>query len=127
MQGYKGERRKAERSSMRNQFDGKLLTLNGDSLWALLERHQRETFYTAKNLPFTYVIRGGEMFVDRRSKSITKATILKAYARVLEDHERVICGPKKLNCFGAPYVWAIFRELGVVTPRPAKTKKAEMP
>ena len=71
--------------------------------------------------------RGGEMFVDRRSKSITKATILKAYARVLEDHERVICGPKKLNCFGAPYVWAIFRELGVVTPRPAKAKKAEMP
>ena len=95
---------------MRNQFDGKLLTLNGDSLWALLERHQRETFYTAKNLPFTYVIRGGEMFVDRRSKSITKATFEKALERVQEAPEQVT-GPKSLNVFGAPYIFALLRGL----------------
>ena len=101
--------------------------LSSEEFWNRLVSCQEQTFYTEKKLPFTYQIRGGEMFVDRRSKSITKATILKAYARGLEDHERVICGPKKLNCFGTPYVWAIFRELGVVTPRPAKAKKAEMP
>ena len=40
-------------------------------VWALLEQHQGEQFYTAKCLPFCYIIRGGELFVDRRSKSIT--------------------------------------------------------
>ena len=25
-----------------------------------------------------------------------------------------IIGPKSLNCFGAPYVWAVFKALGVV-------------
>ena len=91
-----------------------------ESVWQLLTEHQSETFYTMKKLPFTYVVKGGELFVDRRSKSITKATILKAYERVLEDREHVIRGPKKLNCFGAPYVWAVFRELGVVTPQKAE-------
>ena len=45
-----------------------------DTLWKLLEEHQNETFYTMKKLPFTYTVKGGELFVDRRSKSITKAT-----------------------------------------------------
>lgn len=94
--------------------------LSSEEFWNRLASCQDQTFYTEKKLPFTYQIRGGEMFVDRRSKSITKATILKAYERVLEDREHVIRGPKKLNCFGAPYVWAVFRELGVVTPQKAE-------
>ena len=28
-------------------------------VWALLEQHQGEQFYTAKCLPFCYIIRGG--------------------------------------------------------------------
>lgn len=84
-----------------------------EELWSAIIAHQKEMFYTAKKLPFTYEIRGGEMFVDRRSKSITKATILKAYQRIQEDAEHLIQGPKKLNCFGAPYVWAVFRALRV--------------
>ena len=40
-----------------------------DFVWPLLQQHQGKTFYTAKGLPFTYTIRGGELFVDRRSKS----------------------------------------------------------
>ena len=50
---------------MGRQLDEAILSLSGDELWELLERHQGETFYTAKSLPFTYEIRGGEMFVDR--------------------------------------------------------------
>lgn len=84
-----------------------------EQLWQEIVARQGETFHTAKHLPFTYEIRGGEMFVDRRSKSITKATILKAYQRILEDTENLIRGPKKLNCFGAPYVWSVFLALGV--------------
>lgn len=92
-------------------------------LWELLVSRQGQEFHTAKNLAFTYTIRGGEMFVDRRSKSITRATIAKAYQRVQEDSEHIIQGPKALNCFGAPYVWALFAALGIVQPAERKRKK----
>ena len=91
---------------MGRQLDEAILSLSGDELWELLERHQGETFYTAKRLPFTYEIRGGEMFVDRRSKSITKATFERALERVKEEREKVT-GPKSLNVFGAPYIYAL--------------------
>ena len=42
------------------------MTKDIDFVWPLLQQHQGETFYTAKGLPFTYTIRGGELFVDRR-------------------------------------------------------------
>ncbi len=80
--------------------------------WGELEKHQGETFYTAKKLPFTYTIRGGELFVDRRSKSITRATFEKAVEKVKNDVAHTITGPKSLCCFGAPYVWALMLALG---------------
>lgn len=49
-----------------------------DAVWALLLQHQQEVFHTAKGLPFTYTIRGGELFVDRRQKSITVSTVANA-------------------------------------------------
>ena len=81
-----------------------------DMLWEELEGRQEQLFYTAKNLPFTYEIRGGEMFVDRRSKSITKATFQKALEKIRQNPEE-ITGPKSLNVFGAPYIMAILRGL----------------
>ncbi|MEH2956675.1 hypothetical protein [Candidatus Merdisoma sp. JLR.KK006] len=95
---------------MGSQLDKVIMSLSGDDLWKMLERHQRKTFYTAKNLPFTYEIRGGEMFVDRRSKSITKATFCRALERIKEAPEK-ITGPKSLNVFGAPYIFALLRSL----------------
>ena len=84
-----------------------------DDLWALLNEHQGETFYTIKKLPFTYVVKGGELFVDRRSKSITKATFEQALNKLKENPQQ-ITGPKSLNVFGAPYVWAIFKAFNIV-------------
>ena len=49
-----------------------------EQLRQLLETHQGETFYTAKGLPFHYTVRGGELFVDRRAKSITVSTVASA-------------------------------------------------
>lgn len=80
-------------------------------LWAELEGRQGETFYTAKKLPFTYTIKGGEMFVDRRLKSITRATFENAVRKLENDSEHKITGPKSLCCFGAPYVWALLQAL----------------
>ena len=75
------------------------------ALWDELVRHQGETFTTAKGLPFTYIIRGNEIFVDRREKSITRATVRQAYRRVREGG---VTGPKSLGVFGGSYLYSLF-------------------
>ena len=84
-----------------------------DTLWQMLIDHQNETFYTMKKLPFCYQVKGGEIFVDSRSKSITKATFEQALNK-LNTNPGKITGPKSLNVFGAPYVWAILKTFSVV-------------
>ncbi len=91
---------------------GEIMQMDCEELWELMIRHQGETFYTVKGLPFHYEIRGGELFVDRRGKSITRATVLKAYSSVQADPQG-ITGPKALNVFGAPYIWAILKKFGI--------------
>ena len=80
-----------------------------DFLWQQLSDHQNETFYTVKKLPFSYSIKGGELFVDRRTKSITKATFQQALDRLEK-----VTGPKSLNVFGAPYIWALLKAFEIV-------------
>lgn len=81
-----------------------------DSLWLHICERQGEVFYTKKGLPFTYYIKGGELFASRRERSITRSTFEAAYKKIMETPEKMI-GPKKLNVYGAPYVWAILAEL----------------
>ncbi|MBQ8185019.1 MAG: hypothetical protein IJ036_04445 [Lachnospiraceae bacterium] len=87
-----------------------IATLTIDELWQLLQEYQGKTFYTAKGLPFEYVIRGGEMFVSRKDKSITKASFAKALQR-LAKNPTAITGPKALNVFGASYIFSLFKSL----------------
>ncbi len=77
-----------------------------EELWPSISARQGETFYTKKGLPFTYYIKGGELFCSRRERSITKSTFEAAYVKIQESAGK-ISGPKKLNVYGAPYVWAI--------------------
>ena len=93
---------------------GRIPAVKQETLWEEIVRRQGETFYTAKGLPFTYQIRGGEFFTERKKKSITRATFEKAYQKIADDTEGRIIGPKTLNCFGGPYIWALFVELGIV-------------
>jgi len=85
-------------------------------LWDALLLYQDKPFSTAKNLEFTYVIKGCEMFVSRKDKSITKATVLVAFHKAMELQRggKGISGPKKLGTFGASYLFPIFVELGVI-------------
>ena len=92
--------------------------ITSENLWEIIIAHQGETFYTAKGLRFTYTIKGGEFFTDRKKKSITKATFEKAFLKIQEDTSHKITGPKALNVFGAPYVFAMFRQLGVIEDMP---------
>ncbi|MDO4338587.1 MAG: hypothetical protein Q4C91_10965 [Eubacteriales bacterium] len=85
-------------------------------LWEVLLETQHRPFQTVKKLEFTYTIRGNEMFVDRKDKSITRATIeltLKNALKLQMAGEKVT-GPKKLGTFGASYLWPVFMELGII-------------
>ncbi len=84
-----------------------------DEVWEMIRQHQEEEILTAKGLPFTYTMKGGELFISRRTKTITRSTFEAAWKKVL-DSPREITGPKKLNVFGAPYLWAIFKRLELV-------------
>ena len=109
-----------ERKQKCEEFSANLSTLTGQptkeqeaALWKLLLYLQGCVFLTAKGLKFTYKIKGGEMFVNRKSKSITQATVLMAFRKALELGGAV-SGPKKLGTFGASYLYPIFVRLGVI-------------
>ena len=97
-----------------------------DAVWALLQQHQQEVFHTAKGLPFTYTIRGGELFVDRRQKSITVSTVANALGKIsaLEEAGIEISGPKKLGFYGASYLYPVLLTLGVIAaPAPGEAEQ----
>ena len=50
-----------------------MASYTNDEVWEMFTHHQNEEFFTAKGLPFSYTIKGGEMFISRRSKSITRS------------------------------------------------------
>jgi hypothetical protein len=90
-----------------------MTSYTNNEFWEMLTRHQNEEFFTAKGLPFSYTVKGGEIFISRRSKSITRSTFDAAYKKVKENPE-LITGPKKLGVFGAPYLWALFRKFELI-------------
>ena len=92
------------------------MTKTIEAIWQLLQQHQGETFHTAKGLPFT----GGELFVNRRRKSITVSTVRRALEKItlLEAAGEVITGPKKIGCYGASYLYPVLLALDVLE-RPA--------
>ena len=84
-------------------------------LWQQLQQLQSYTFHTTRGLEFTYHITGNELFIDRREKSITRSTVNMAYKRAVElmRMEGKVSGPKKLQVFGASYLYPVFLEMGV--------------
>ena len=87
-------------------------------LWQELIRLQGEAFRTARGLEFTYEIRGNELFVDRKDKSITRSTVDLTYRKTMDllRAGEIVDGPKKLGTFGASYLFPIFIKLGVIPP-----------
>ncbi len=114
--------RKAVQCRLKNcDQDGKSdkLTVPADleqQLWATLVLFQQFPFHTFRHLEFRYRIRGNEIFVDRKEKSITRATLDLALEKslILQKNGGKITGPKKIGCFGASYLYPIFIELGVI-------------
>ena len=107
----KAERQKQYRVRKRN--NARTDAEKEEKLWQELTYLQSCLFTTNKGLDFTYKIRGGEMFVDRKEKSITKATVMKAYGKVVEL-EGEAKGPKVLGTFGASHLYPIFVKMGLI-------------
>lgn len=106
-----------ERKKKCEEFRTKLSILTENeqkaALWSMLLYLQSCVFLTAKGLKFTYKIKGGEMFVNRKSKSITQAMVFMAFRKAMELGGTV-ARPKKLGTFGASYLYPIFVRLGVI-------------
>lgn len=83
-------------------------------LWQQLVYLQGCVFTTSKGLDFTYKIKGGEMFISRKDKSITRATVIKAYREAVALGG-IVSGPKKLGTFGASYLYPVFQKIGIIT------------
>lgn len=84
-----------------------------DDIWKILIDHQETVYRTSGGLEFTYTISGGEMFVDRKKKSITRASVKLALDAARELNYQVK-GPKKLKVFGASYLYPVFMEQGII-------------
>ncbi len=93
-----------------------------DALWDALVLFAGENFETAKHLRYNYSIRGYEIFVSRKDKSITRATVNLSLwnAMDLQKAGLPVSGPKKLKTFGASYLYPVFLELGVILPDEAE-------
>lgn len=94
-------------------------------LWDALRAMEGMPFSTMKGLAFTYHIKGNEMFVDRKEKSLTRATVMLAFHNALDllSREEAIPGPKTLKTFGASYLFPVFQALGVI-PTPGRRDQA---
>jgi hypothetical protein len=89
-----------------------------EKLWNELVYMQGCIFRTAgrsghDGVDIVYRIKGGEMFVDLKEKSITRATVMKAYRRVVEL-DGIVKGPKTLGTFGASYLYPVFVKMGII-------------
>lgn len=89
-----------------------------DALWDALVMFAGKDFETAKHLKYSYSVKGYEIFVSRKDKSITRATVNLSLwnAMNLQKAGLPVSGPKKLKTFGASYLYPVFMELGVIVP-----------
>lgn len=110
--------------------DTSACTPEENDLWERLRACQDRVFYTAKGLDFTCSVRGNELFVSRKEKSITRSTVNQAL-RVAMERDGVVPGPKTLGTFGASYLYPIFcafdiidRERSQAAPRNRKKSRS---
>ena len=98
--------------------EGNSQALLEEVLWDALVLLEGKSFETAKHLDYSYSIKGYEIFVSRKDKSITRSTVNLSLwnAMELQKSGLPVSGPKKLKTFGASYLYPIFMEIGVIVP-----------
>lgn len=88
-------------------------------LWDAIMAYADYPFLTEKGLSMKYTVRGGEIFFNRKEKSVTKASVMKAFhrARQLQHEKGFVSGPKELGTFGASYIYPVFLRIGVCSKK----------
>ena len=84
-----------------------------DELWERITELSGQTLKTYSGLEFDYTVKGHEIFISRKNKSITYSSVNKTLLE-LEKLGGVVPGPKALGVFGASYIYPIFVELGII-------------
>lgn len=64
-------------------------------------------------IPGIYKVKGNEIFVSRKEKSITRSSVILAMTKAIELQYKVK-GPKQLETFGASYLYPIFKKIGLI-------------
>lgn len=87
-----------------------------DVLWDTLLLFEGYLFRTVKGNPFHYRIKGKELFIDRKEKSVTKSTVNMALKKVLklQSEDILVTGPKMIGCFGDSYLFPVFVRIGII-------------
>lgn len=88
-------------------------------LWDAIMAYADYPFLTEKGLSMKYTVRGGEIFFNRKEKSVTRASVMKAFhrARQLQHKKGFVSGPKELGTFGASYIYPVFLRIGVCSKK----------
>lgn len=85
---------------------------NLELLWDVIIAFAGYPFQTyPKGLKFKYEVKGNEIFVNRKKKSITRSTVVLAYQNMRQAEE--IRRAKELGTFGASYLYPVFLRLGI--------------
>ena len=95
------------------------------ALWEAILAFEQFPFRTSSGLAFTYTVKlnrsgqkGNELAVSRKEKTITRSSVEKALAKVLEAGRGVLpvemSSPKQLGTFGASYLYPVFIQFGLV-------------
>lgn len=125
------DRLRAAQDSMElEQYRGRLCALLKDNtlseeqklaemerpVWELIRMMQGKNFMTAKGLEYCYGVRGNEIFVSRKNKSITRSTVKLSLKSLiaLRQQGREVAGPKMLGTFGASYLYPVFDYMGLL-------------
>lgn len=109
---YDSEKRKLAVKKMHCYMD-KSLELLEAHFWEILKLFSGYFFTTVKGLRFHYTVNGNEIFIDRKKKSITRSSVKIALKETVKMDGQV-SGPKKLNVFGASYLYPIFLRFGLI-------------
>ena len=98
-----------------------------EAVWNAVCWFEGYSFETVQGLRFHYKVGGKELFFSRKEKSVTRATVDKAVKTVLElqRQRKEISGPKKLNCFGASYLYPVFMRIGLISKTQFKSSTDE--
>ena len=84
-----------------------------EEVWEKIEAAQGETFQTFRGLDFTYIVKGGCIYISRKDKEVTWSSVKMAYDEAVKL-DCIVSGPKKLKCFGASYLYPIFLQIGFI-------------